>query len=363
MPEHDEPDDRLEADLRRLAAAAVAASEGTTAADPANASAGLTATVTPLRHRSHQRWLGVAAALLAVVILGAGALSLSRNGSDLDTDPKLYTTPGSSTSVGTGLAPVATDAPRAPLPPFEEPGPVVPWLSTRSVPTSGGDVVVILHNSGTEQFSYGVGSQIDRWDGASWTIARKIELCLDFWHCAGTLRPADQPLMVRMIGLSVGPGKWGDPLFARIEGLEPGWYRFGKGGEFEVTDHPEPSAPIGDVHAYRLSVKPAVLPESGGTLRITNNPPNDGGIQDPVQQEAQLFPGATLQRWTGSTWTLVPSTSALELRSPAPDEVNGNIWEKRADVGPLAPGSYRILRHLLDGTEVMGVFWVVEPTP
>jgi hypothetical protein len=104
----------------------------------------------------------------------------------------------------------------------------------------------VLRNPTSAEVLYGLGSAIDRWDGAGWRPAYLAEAVPETWNSEGKLVPAGQELPVRALGLVAPMHGDGQRQWVRLNGLRPGWYRLAvtatvPGSEAPGTPSPTPA--------------------------------------------------------------------------------------------------------------------------
>jgi hypothetical protein len=246
----------------------------------------------------------------------------------------------------------ATDAPPA------DEGPVTLWLSDAVLPSSGADVVMVLHNRGSESPMFGVPTYLDRWDGGAWQEVVLFTTCVTGWHCIGDLDPATG---WEDIGVPAPPGGYGGGEWVHVEGLDTGWYRFRKvanegttaTGTFRVVDDAVTAVPIADRAGPILVLPPVVVPPAA-TVQAGVSVPSTGvrTAADLREYEASLDDRGAIERWTGADWDEV---RAVDFAG-ASGSVAGAF---DVDLSGLGPGPYRLVRTEADGTDIYGYFWVV----
>lgn len=236
------------------------------------------------------------------------------------------------------------------------------WLSGERVP-QGVELVAILVNHTGVDAMFGVAAGVDRWNGSEWVPYRKLEMCLDHWHCTGEMHSLDGELAVEGIGLGAGVGSPGPVERFTTVGLTPGWYRvtqvanekIAAAGVFEVTEEGSTPAPLVPLDAAAISVYPGLIPAGADGTEVVLTPliPAFGGAQsitDVEQAVDGLAETATIERWDGSRWTRVDAVD-LRIAEPVAD------LERVAELPPLPEGEYRLVR-AGPGDPHRGRFWV-----
>jgi hypothetical protein len=255
-------------------------------------------------------------------------------------------------------------------PPAEPSSAVSLWMSADRVPTGPVEMVTVLRNHSDAEAVFGVLAEVDRWDGARWRPFGWVALCQDHWQCTARVETGGDRGAAD-IGILAPPGKAGAAERFTTEGLEPGWYRMSRvanegvvaTGVFEVTDSAPRPAPLWPLDEPAVVVQPALLPPGGGRLVLSPSvPPSaDGSLsaEDVAAVVDGLLLVADVERWTGDDWEPV---TTVELEAP---DREPSFFEVVADVGPLEPGAYRLVRIDPDRTgrdaEQDGRFWVTGP--
>jgi hypothetical protein len=253
----------------------------------------------------------------------------------------------------------ATGAP--PAPPAPEPSPVTLWLSAERVPPGPAELVAVLVNRAGGEVMFGVGAEVDRWDGSTWVPHRKLGMCLEGWHCTAEMRPLDEELVIPSIGLTATLDRPGPLQRFTTDGLESGWYRISQmanegmvaSGIVEVALGAAAPAPIVPVDSPVISVTPPLLAPGGGTVTLFPLVPGATSIGDLERALEELAETASIERWSGDGWAPVAELD-LEL-DPGGREPS---FERSLDLPALEVGDYRIVRAHPGGDHV-GRFWVV----
>lgn len=292
------------------------------------------------RRRQVNRLGGALAATVAVVAVAVGAFALR-------TDPgiQLATTP----------------------PPPETPGPYSLWLSAEQVPPGDVELVAVLVNYQGADAAFGVPAEVERWNGRSWQLHRRMNVCLDHWHCTASMYPPGAPEVQGSddIGIGATVAQPGPVERFSIESLEPGWYRMSQEahggvvarGMFQVVEGAPAPAPLWPTDAPAISMQPPLIPAEGGTATLTPLVPSvDGALTYEDVEDAVRGLGvvANVDRWTDSGWDRVAD---IDLDVPTGEQ---SYFEVLADVPGLEPGAYRLVRSGPDGDQT-GNFWVLGP--
>jgi len=249
-------------------------------------------------------------------------------------------------------------------PPPADSGPFQVWLSERVIPAAGADIGVLLTGPAEpvdeNQQIFGVGAELDTWDGTQWQLHRNAGLCTAGWDCIGELLPLDEEFSVQEVGLVLDASGVGSATFLRVEGLDPGWYRLRQTssagiqatGTFQVVADDIPVTPIGARDIDHLSVRPALLPTAGGTVTVSRTPVPQESADSPANTVGESL---DLEAWTGDGWQPV-STLAV---TPAPDDPYRAT--PLVQVPALNPGAHRLVDRNQPG-EAHAVFWVDDNT-
>ncbi|MBC7292272.1 MAG: hypothetical protein H5T83_13185, partial [Actinotalea sp.] len=259
---------------------------------------------------------------------------------------------------GGGPAPVAA------APPAEEVGDVSLWLSATEVPTGPATIVSALVAHTDTDAVFGVGAEVERWDGRAWWSHRLVGLCLAEWRCVAPLVADPEGFGVNDIGLSATPARPGPAQLMSTEGLEEGWYRLVQdavlGGPsaravFRVTDDAPPTPPVPSGDGVSLVVDPVLVPPTGGQVDLAVHVPPDASgtltAEDIAEAEAQLADLAVVERWDGAGWVPVG-----EVEVPAPRDQASPV---PLTLPALEPGPHRLVRGGPDG-DAWGVLWVAD---
>lgn len=259
---------------------------------------------------------------------------------------------------GDGVQPATTP------PPAEAPGPFSLWLSAEQVPPGGVELVAVLVNHEGGDATFGVPATVERWDGGSWNLHRRMNVCLDHWHCTATMYPpgAAEVQGSDDIGIGATIEQPGPVERFSTDGLEPGWYRVSQEayggavarGVFQVVEGAPTPAPLWPTDVPAISVQPAVV-RPGRTVTLTPLVPSkpDGSLsyEDIEAVVEDLGTTASVERWDGSAWGQVAD---IALEPPSGEQT---YFEMLGAVPDLEPGSYRLVRSG-PGGEHTGNFWV-----
>lgn len=258
---------------------------------------------------------------------------------------------------GVGAGPVAA------TPPPEPAADVSLWLSATEVPTGPATIVSALVAHADTDAVFGVGAELERWDGRGWRPHRLVGLCLAEWRCVGELVADPEGFAVNDIGLSATPERPGPAQSFSTDGLEEGWYRLVQGAAlggaparavFAVTDGAAATAPLPPTDRMSLVVEPVMVPPSGGRVdvAVVVLPDATGTTtsEDVAAAARALGDTAAVERWDGAAWAPVaevevPALSRAAVMLPALDE-----------------GAYRVVRAGPDG-DAFGTFWVTDQAP
>jgi hypothetical protein len=236
------------------------------------------------------------------------------------------------------------------------------WLSAERIPPGPVELVAVLVNHEGREALFGVHAKVDRWNGDGWVPHGELVMCMDHWHCTARIQSPGEVEGVPAIGFSAEPGNPGPVERFTTDGLEPGWYRIWQEANegvvaaaiLEIAEDASAPAPLVPVDAPAISVDPSVVPSGGAELHLYPliPPGPDGSLsrEDVLDAIRGVSDVARLEHWDGSGWVPVPA-GEVELREADAD------LTLLADVPPLAPGEYRLVREGPDGPHV-GHFWV-----
>ncbi|MBK5222478.1 MAG: carboxypeptidase regulatory-like domain-containing protein [Acidimicrobiia bacterium] len=297
-----------------------------------------------VRQRRRRAGRFVAGAAVALVLLGGAGTMLAQ------TDD--------STQVATDPDGIATEGP--PADEINPPGRDVSlWLSADRVPPGDVEMAGVLVAHTDTPRTYGLRTQVDRWDGDQWVPHRQLVMCLDHWHCTAEMQPLGASVDVDDIGLAATRDGRGALERFTIRGLDEGWYRISHtngaeaSGVFEIAEGAPEPAPLWPTDRPALSISPALVPATGATVAISPLIPASGGSQSAEDIERAvdgLADTATIERWEVDEWVPIDELD-LELD---PD----GIPTGRAAVMPsLEPGAYRLVR-TGPGEPHVGNFWM-----
>jgi hypothetical protein len=298
--------------------------------------------------------VGLAAA--AVVLIGVGATALAWRAQDRP----VRTT--SSSTASPADTPPTTSAERrlaAPLPtPLDQPH---LWLSSTTLPPTGGPLALAMVNPTATAIGYGVAGKVERWSGTGWDIANSWASSLDFWGGFGSFANPNEDFAVPAIGLNASAGGAGAIEFVRVPPLEPGFYRLshdGVGGILTIAEGaPEPPPLQGQVPSAigLMNVSPALVAPAGGPIVVSAEPISIDGSQSRDNIDAfqkSLEPGARIERWDGAAWQAVVAIDTLTAVPERPGAVSLTV--------PALPESmYRVVRHAPKG-DISREFWVTS---
>ena len=229
-------------------------------------------------------------------------------------------------------------------------------VSPDAVPAQGGELALIMVNPGTDPMDYGPSGRLQRWDGSTWTDHRQLTTSLGPDQPAGGLHDLDVELMMPAIALSAPGHGFGAPVWTRVQGVSPGWYRVQLGtatGLFEVGGTPSadvtrPGTPIAFTGT---TVVPA---GKASSLLLEARPRNPrAGSFDRDEQVGRFTAPARVERRDGVRWVLVPSDT---LRTRDGKEAGGPFAVRLPD---LDAGVYRVSREASAAGRVESLFWVV----
>ena len=113
-------------------------------------------------------------------------------------------------------------------------------------------------------------------------------------------------------------------------------------------------APLAALSAPSISVSPILVPSTGGEVRLTARA-GPAGVAAAV---AGLSETASVERWEGDGWEAV---ATVDLGSPPRVGDLAGTTDRVAQIPPLEPGDYRIVRSGPGGVTLPGPFWVVSP--
>lgn len=263
--------------------------------------------------------------------------------------------------------PAVAPTPTSIDPPAPDGGPFRVWLSESVVPAAGADVAVMLIGPPATESSpretFGVGAQLDRWDGTQWQPHRWVRLCMDFWHCVGSLHLINEEgFGIEDIGIEVGASGTGSTTYLRLEGLDPGWYRLQQtsvagvqaNGVFEVVAADAPVVPVGPRDVDTIAPDRTLLTEADRTVLIRREPATTQPDDSPAYDLGETV---DLETWTGQSWDPVTAIALV----PAPEE-DAYRSTYRAELPPLDVGAYRLVDRNQPG-EAQAVLWITDDTP
>ena len=237
------------------------------------------------------------------------------------------------------------------------------WLSATRVPPGPVELVAVLVSRAGTDATFGVATEVDRWDGVDWVPYGRLAMCMDHWHCTAKIQPLDGDFAVPDIGLSATPGHPGPIERFTTEGLTKGWYRIGQRanegvvarGVLEVAGDASMPAPLSPTDAPSISVTPAVLSAQGGKVTLFPLIPAEGGTQslsDVQQAVAGLAEVANLERWQDDGWIHMTDVAlAVQPENPG--------LERIAELPPLEQGEYRLVRNGEDRRHT-GRLWISD---
>lgn len=239
------------------------------------------------------------------------------------------------------------------------------WLSEQVIPAAGADIAAVLTGPApadeSDQETFGVGAQLDRWDGTQWQLHRNARLCMDFWECTGSLVALEEDFAVEDIGLGLHPSGVGPTTFLRLEGLDPGWYRLRQtsndgveaSGAFEVVAEDVPVLPVGRRNVDHLVAGPALLAEAGRTIHVSRIPVPQQSADSPANKVGESL---DLEMWTGGTWQPMSTLTVI----PAPDDPYRAA--PLVELPTLDLGAYRLVDRSQPG-EAQAVIWITDDIP
>jgi hypothetical protein len=234
------------------------------------------------------------------------------------------------------------------------------WLSADQVPP--GDVelaAVLVAHTGLDE-TFGILAQVERWDGDSWEPYGQYAMCLAEYECTAEILGLDVDVDLPDIRMTPAPGAPGPVQRFSTAGLDEGWYRISEVGRRDVAARgvvqvvegaptPAPLTPLGEPG---ISIEPALVPSSGGTVGLIPLIPGEPSEDDVAAAVADLEPTAVIERWDGAGWTAV--TDTLNLEGGGAFGPNRSLL-----VPPLDRGAYRVVRAGPDGDHT-GRFWVLQ---
>lgn len=242
------------------------------------------------------------------------------------------------------------------------------WVSATEVPRGTAELAVALVNpTDQESPTFGVGGELERWDGTEWEPYRLVRLCVDHWLCRGDLfRPGDE-VGIRDIGLLAPPNGVGPTLWLPAGELEVASYRLtidgndrGPDGEllpvtatgrFDVVtaDAVGQLPPPRPLDGPGLVTAPPIVNPSGGAVQL-----DIAGVGSSAELDS-LWGSVTeqplLERWTGTEWELVQELGALAA-------VDDQPITRVVDVPALDDGAFRVVVPVANGSDLEGRLWV-----
>lgn len=253
--------------------------------------------------------------------------------------------------------------PEPPPPPVAAPppveGPVQLFLSHPVLGTDGGLLAVTVVNRSEQPQTFGLGGQVEHWDGDGWQPFGAFAGALVFYGGPGQFVGPDEELAVPDIGLVAPPGAAGPPEFVMVPALEAGWYRLSRDGAtiagiLQIDDAPGDRGPelVGPGNVV-LEVPAALLPpEQPRQVRpvVTRGSPDQAPMDGTFPAEIRL------EGWNTSQWRLLAELP-VDFEPPPP---HANVREVAVDLPPLPSGAYRLVWVSSQIGEVPGHFWVTE---
>ena len=237
------------------------------------------------------------------------------------------------------------------------------WLSATRVPPEPVELVAVLVNNAGTEATFGVAANVDRWNGQDWAPHGRLAMCMDHWHCTAKVQSSDGDLAVPAIGLSASRGRPGPVERFTTAGLTTGWWRISQqanegvvaAGFLEVADGAARPAPLSPTDVPSISVTPVLVPAQGGPITLFPLVPAKDGTQslsDVEEAVAGLAETATVEQWHEGRWNHVADITLAV-------QPEGAGLERTADLPPLQPGEYRIVRAGNDQPHT-GRLWVTE---
>ncbi len=229
-------------------------------------------------------------------------------------------------------------------------------VSPASLPVAGGEVALILANPGDTQVSWSVTGMLERWSGSGWANHRQVTAGLNAEGPTGKLVSLEEDLVVPMIYIGVEPGRFSQPHWTRIEGIDPGWYRFTFGpasGLFQVG--PASFAAARPVTAFAFDGEGVVRSGSEATLHLRVMPRKRlAGSFDPAEQVGDYTSAALVERLdTAQGPEEVSTVSTVSTRTEGADEPLSFALHLPA----LEPGVYRVSRETSVAGRVESLLW------
>lgn len=232
------------------------------------------------------------------------------------------------------------------------------WLSSTTLPPSGGPVAVAVMNPTDIGLSYGVIGSFEHWNGNAWVSVGSWTGSLDQWGRFGGVSHSTSEI-VPAIGLGAGAHGVGTVEYTDLPSLAPGWYRLGVGKAYGAVHVVAGAATPILTNPPTLTVNPELVATTGGVLGLDGFPPSNGvqtlaGVE---QFNDQLSPSVDLQRLDGKTWVRVAGLTATK---PPPSYIEHPAGVA-VTIPALAPGAYRLLRHSPTAGDLVRQFWVINP--
>jgi hypothetical protein len=229
------------------------------------------------------------------------------------------------------------------------------WLSTPTLPTSGGDLAVAVLNPTDRPLHYGLGGSFEHWDGAAWVGA-------GYW--AGSLSNSGQlgwvsekPKPVAAIGLGADPRRAGAVEYLTVPALASGWYRFGVLRAYAVLrvglDAP---SPIEITNTPAFTTHPTLIPATGAVVRLDSSPIREMRPGTYAQLVKTLSPFVALESLHPGGWVQV---TRLEVHPV--DVVGGRPIGSAVTIPPLPAGCHRIVRISPMLGPLHRHIWALEP--
>jgi hypothetical protein len=304
------------------------------------------------RRRRHRHRRGLGLGVLAAVALAMAAVAVPWVGDEPE-------------SVVTGDGP---SAPQLEAAPADEPH---LWVSAAEVPRATAELAVAIANpTDAESATFGVGGELERWDGAAWEPHRRVRLCVDDWLCRGDLvRPGDE-LEIESVGLFAPPRGVGPTLWLPVADLDVGSYRLTidgndraqdgeplpvtAAGRFDVVaaDGVDPLPPPRPLDGPGLATHPPIVDPLGGAVQL--GLAGEGGSSAEMDSLwRSVVDPPVLERWSGTGWEQVQGIAGLDL-------VGDDPITREVDLPAVDAGAYRIVARLDDGAELEGRLWVED---
>jgi hypothetical protein len=237
------------------------------------------------------------------------------------------------------------------------------WLSASQVPLSGATVAAVVVNPTGQSVVYGVSGTFERWNGTVWVSGGYWDTTIAGLVGFGSIT-SRQPVAVS-VGLSASAHGVGTVEYFSVPPLPQGWYRVahtGAGdarvasGILHVTATAPPPTPISDPAPPTLRATPALLPLSGGAVRLQR-------VVSPGSNPAPLFPQliqrVAFERWTGHVWDPV----AILPAEPTPAAPATAISEVTVTVPSEPVGAYRVVANETSGPPVATAIWIKGTAP